>query len=179
MIINKFKLWIASRGPSSQDIQAIYGLIVMLIYGWSLYWFVWYFPSWILFLTPGEIWAIYCYTAVINFLESMVILAIIVGLCIVLPGKWMRNDFIWHSSSIVLFTMVCIMIVLARSIPLPDVPKYIVYDLIVFIAVQVVSVKTRSLRNFMREFTERSIVFAYIAVPLSLVSLIFVVIRNI
>jgi hypothetical protein len=179
MIATKMKPSFADRRPSRSEILAIYGLIVMLIYGWSLYWFIWDLPSWIAFLSPGEIWAMFCYTEMVNLLESLSILGAILGLCIFLPPQWMHNDFIWRASSIILFFLIYLMVILARSIPPSDALKYALYSLIIFIIVQFISARTMLLRNFIKELAERSIIFIYISIPLSFISIIFVVIRNI
>lgn len=119
------------------------------------------------------------YTLSVNLFESLTFLVVILGFCIVLPPQWMRDDFIWRSSSIILLCLIYLMATLAQSTPLSSTPKYALFSLIIFIVTQFISTKTRVLRNFMNEFTDRSIIFAYITIPLSIVCLIYVLIRNI
>jgi hypothetical protein len=175
----KLKLFFSQRIPSRSEILAVYSITVMLIYGWSTYWFIWNLSSWISFLTSGEIWAIYCYTAAVNFIESVSILIGIVCLCIFLPPKWMRDNFVWHASSIVSLCLIYLMVILAQSVPISDLPRYAAYGLIIFVILHFISIKTRWLRTLVEESAERSIIFLYISIPISIVALISLMIRNI
>ena len=115
----------------------------------------------------------------VNLIESVSMLIGIVSLCIFLPPKWMRDNFVWYASSIVSLCLIYLMVILARSVPMSDLPKYAAYGLIIFVVLYFISKKTRRLRTLVEESAERSIIFLYISVPLSIIALISLIIRNV
>jgi hypothetical protein len=172
-----FRDWLVRRAPTFSESLAIYGLIVMLVYGWSLYWFIWDFPSWRLYLTPNEILAMFCYIASVNLLESILVLFTTLGICIALPPKWMRDDFIWRASTIILLLLVLLIVALTGHAPISKIPRYFVVGVALFIAAHLISARTKVLRNFINELTDRATIFIYITVPMSMASLIYIIAR--
>jgi hypothetical protein len=178
-MIHKLKYHLKNHLPSLSEIQAFYGLIVMLIYGWSLYWYIWVLPSWVQFLTPGEIWGILWYTLAVNFIETLTLISAIVALCIVLPKRWLRDDFLWRASSIVIAPIFFLMILLARNAPLSSLPKYGSVAFLAFFAIQFLAARFKFFRSALYDVAERSIIFMYISIPASLLAIVVLVFRNI
>src|SRR5688572_21639703 len=82
------------RIPPKEEILPVYAVIVLLIYGWTLYKFNYNLPGWLGFLNFFEILAIFAYSMAVNFLESLIFLLVILVIGFFLPRSWFSDFFI-------------------------------------------------------------------------------------
>ncbi|MFZ5909492.1 MAG: hypothetical protein ACOYYU_05705 [Chloroflexota bacterium] len=82
-----------ARLPDRQGILHVYATAVFMVYGWTLYTSFWKVPSWLFYLTLGEVLSIYSYAFVINFLESLLLVFPLLLLGVVLPARWWNHHF--------------------------------------------------------------------------------------
>lgn len=172
----------SNRFPSIQQITPVYSVIVVIIYSWSLLHLFWRLPSWLYFSTLGEIAVIYAYTIFFNFIESILVLIPLVLLSIILPSKWFSDRFISISTLLALFGL-SYMMYFTSKLNVDTFPLGLVYQtpLIAFIILVVVFLIDRLgfLNKILEELANRFTVFLYISIPISLLSLLTVLIRNI
>jgi len=94
------------RLPEPKDLWSAYAVIVGLVYSWSVVISLYMLPSWRFYLYPGEIVSIYAYTFCVDFLESLLFLALILGLEFTifrfLPGP---SDFVPRSAITVILVL--------------------------------------------------------------------------
>lgn len=169
--------------PKSEDIASVYAVIVIMIYFPTINIFFWKFPSWILSSTLGDIFAIYSYMVTINFLESLLVFVALLVLCIVLPRKWFYDHFVSRGASLVILTL-GFFIYLGRSMqPGMLFPWNLIHQLplISLLIVMLVFLldKISFLQKILKETANRFIVFLYISIPISILSLLVVVVRNV
>ena len=169
---------ISNRLPKTDQIHAVYGLAVLFIYGWTIYWFIWNLPSWLYFLTPGEIFALLCYSFAVNFFETFCIIAFFLIFSVILPSKWLREDFVFRASVTMIVVLSLLMYLLANFIHLDDAYRYALYAVVVLVVSHWVLGRIRYIRLAVEGLAERSTVFTYLTVPASILSLIVVAIRN-
>jgi hypothetical protein len=98
-------LFIIKRVPKLQQIAPVYAVIVMMVYGWTIYWYLWKFPSWTYYLSLPDILSILAYSLSTNIIESLAILAILIVLCILLPRNWFYDSFIVRGSVAVILLL--------------------------------------------------------------------------
>ena len=170
---------ILNRIPSLQAISGIFGLISLLVYGWSMYWFVWYFPSWISYLTIGEILTTFYYTMAVNFAESLAVLLFLLLVCIILPSNWMRDEFQFKGGMMVLYFLSFGMTLLGNFIPLEQLARRLIFAIVLFFPVLIILKKVRILQTILTALVDRSVVFLYLTLPISVIALIVIVFRNI
>lgn len=168
-----------NRFPKKESILPIYGLIVILVYGWSAYWFIWNLPSWLTFLTAGEIIAIGAYALFTNLLESTFVLALVLILCFCMPSGWLNEDFVFRGAVMVIATLVYLMFLLSGHVPLPQAGYYGLLAIFIIVLVIQVLGRIRILRAGVEALADRSTIFVYITVPLSVAAVFVVLIRNI
>jgi hypothetical protein len=167
-----------NRFPQKQEIYPVYGLIIILIYGWSAYWFIWNLPSWLSFLTIAEIVVVCAYALVTNFLESLFVLAIVLVLSFCLPAEWLRRDFVFRGAVVVICTIVYIMIILSNHIPLSQIGYYgFMATIMIGLLVSFLG-RVYLFRVAIEMLADRSIIFAYITLPLSVISSFVILVRN-
>ena len=176
-------LSITEKIPKLQDIAPVYAVIVMMIYPWTLTRYFWKLSSWILFASVGDLAAYFAYMVVVNLLESILILLVPLAMSIVLPRKWFYDRFKTRSVALVLFGLGFLIylnrnlhadapfpLTLVRWIPMAGVAILV----LVFLVDQV-----GFLRRVLDELASRLTIFLYISIPVSVIALLVVVIRNI
>ena len=168
-----------NRFPKKQDVYPIYGLIVILIYGWSAYWFIWNLPSWLSFLTAGEITVICAYALFTNFLESLFVLALVLALCFCLPAAWLYDDFVFRGAIAAVCMLIYLMLMLSQYIPLSQMGYYGLLTMLIIVLVIRFPGRIRIFRAGVKALADRSIIFAYITVPLSIIAMFVVLVRNV
>ena len=155
----------------------------MMVYTWSLLQYFWRLQSWLNFSTLGRVSVIYAYTAVVNFIESALILLALVVLSVILPSKWFYDQFVARGSSLVLFGLSALMIFaqnIFEDVTTPSVllPKLLAAAVII-IALVILVDRISLLKKIMDELANRMTTFLYIWMPITALSLITVLIRNI
>ena len=82
------------RLPEFQSIIQVYAVIAVMFAGWTITAFLWKLSAWLLLLNLGEIFIIFSYAMVASFLESMIILLLLLIVCILLPARVLRDEFV-------------------------------------------------------------------------------------
>ena len=101
---------IKNKFPRLAQVYPVYAIIVILTYGWTIYWALWKLPSWLNFLPLAEIGSIFCYLMATNFIESLMALCGVIVLCLVLPQKWFRDLFVSRGSVLAASVLISIMV---------------------------------------------------------------------
>jgi hypothetical protein len=172
-------LKVLERIPNTKHLLPVYGLIVMLVYGWSLYQFFWNIPGWLKFLTVSEIGAVLAYTLATDLFESILVLFGLIIIAVVLPTKWFRDDFILRGGVSVLYLLVFFMVISYNVPPLDQViSKYGLRVLIDFAFLHFVLGEVRLLRKFIGSLADRSTIFLYLSIPSSALALVVVLVRQ-
>jgi len=175
------KLKLLNRLPDKKEIYPVYGLLVLLIYGWSLYHFVWHLPSWIKFLTAEEIGVILCYTLATDFVESLLFLIGLLSISFILPADWFRDDFVARSGLITLSILILFMFVSYTPLSYKEfLTLYVLLGgFIYFNLIYLILKKTSLLWKLISLLADHSIIFLYISIPASVIAILVVFVRNI
>ncbi len=176
---------IINRLPRLQQIIPVYAVIVMMIYGWTVYWYIWEIPSWIYYLSLADIFRIYAYALSVNLLESLVVLLLPLLICFILPRKWFYESFIARGSTLVILLLGYAMYFSNsfKSISDGSYPQALINwtpaILVAIILLVFAAGKIRIAIRIVEDFSSRAIIFLYILIPASILALLYIVIRNI
>lgn len=172
-----------NRVPPLQEILAVYGVIVLILYGWTLIHFFWQFPSWTYYLKIGEILAILAYSLTIDLLESLLTLSFPLILALILPRSWFGNLFVSRGSALTAGFLGYAMYLASRltgGAGYPDQAVHLAPFVCVAITVLVfLTGHVVSLRKPLETFANNASIFPYVTIPLSVLSLTIVLVRNI
>ena len=174
---------ISRKIPRLDDVAPVYAVIVIMLYYPTIIRFFWKFPSWILFSSLGDIFSIYAYMVTVNFLESLLVLVSVLGLCIVLPQKWFYDRFVSRGISLVVLTLGFFIYLGSRMdldmiFPWPLVRLLPLIFVIIILLVFLID-KVGFLRKVLTEMASHLTVFLYISIPISIISLLVVLARNV
>lgn len=175
-------LSIIEKIPRLEDIAPVYAVIVMMIYPWTLARFFWKLSSWILFASVGDLTVFFAYMVVVNLLESILVLLVPILMSIILPQKWFYDRFKTRSISLVLFGLGYLIYLdkkLYADSPFPlTLVRWIPAAGVAILLLVFLIDRVGFLRRVLDELANRLTVFLYISIPISVVSLLVILIRN-
>jgi hypothetical protein len=168
--------------PNRKQIAPVYATAVVIIYAWSLLHFFWRIPSWLYFSTAGEIAVMLAYLFTVNFIESALTVLAPILLSAILPRKWFLDRFVSKGMLLVGLGLGYLLYFdwkiqvdasfpygLAKWMPLVAVPIL----LLIFLLDRV-----KFVSRILEELGDRLTIFLYIFIPLTAISLLTVLARN-
>ena len=174
---------ISSRFPKQNEIAAVYAVIVLIVYGWTILKFNYNLPGWLFFLNVGEILGVLAYSMVTNLLESIVVLLGVIAAGVLLPRKWFSEAFIARGASLSILVLGLMMYIAGQFSTKEYYPAEIIRwtpAILVLIATVVYLLgRLQFTRQAIEFFADRAVIFLYISIPVSVLSLLTVLIRNI
>lgn len=169
------------RFPKFSEILQVYAVTAFVVFTWVLLWVFWKLPSWLFYLTIGEILALLAYILALTFIEGLLLAAGVTLVGFALPGRWFRDRFIVRGVLVSLCGLAYLMF-FAYQIREGYIPDYLVDGLPVIVVASFgltyLLERIRPLERAVLGLAERSTVFLYLIVPAGLVSLMTVLIRN-
>jgi hypothetical protein len=91
--------------PDFESVRNVYAIIVFIVYSWTLLTSFYNLPSWMFYLTAGQILSIYAYSFLMNLAESLCLLAGVVFLEFTLFWT-LKNRAGFQSRSILLILII-------------------------------------------------------------------------
>lgn len=171
-----------SRLPGLGEILSAYAVIAFMLFTWSFLWFLWNIPSWMNFMTVGTLFATFSYSTAVSFLESLTFLGLLLIVCFILPSSWFRDSFAARGSVLTISLLGLIMLrdylvisdnFLFRSQTTFGLTVAILSALWLFLAV-----RFQWMEKALNLLADRLAIFLYIFIPLSAISLLVILVRN-
>ena len=175
------------RLPNVQHIWKVFAVIVTIVYSWTLFTSFYKLPSWMFYLTISQIMSIYAYSFSVNLAESILALMGVMFLEFTLFFALKdQEEFQSRSVIVILVVLISSMLRLALYKTYEDVGAFLSGELLWWVVtlalgllIAVFAPKIIWVRKILDGIAERATVFLYIYLPLSLISLIVVIARNI
>ena len=172
------------RLPDFRSVVQVYALIAVMFAGWTLTAFLWKLSAWLLLLNLGEVLTILSYAFAANFLESLIVLSVLLAVGALLPAPFFRDDFVVRGAILALGLVGSLMAFVGSEIRLGleignwlFIPPLAVLLLTGFLLMQ--SAKYGRLRSAMLWLADRFVVFLVILLPLFALGLVYAIIRNV
>lgn len=174
------------RFPPRADLIAFFSFAAFLVYVRMLFFFAWKLPSWLYILTANEILSTLAYSLAFSFLESLGYTALFAIICFLLPISWFKARFVpravwamtvWMISWSLFFSPIEGWkqggVEMAGSLFIWLVVTLLLAGFAAFAGARF-PVLTRS----GEWLADSTLVFLFLLVPASLISLIVIIIRN-
>jgi len=177
-----------SKIPSRQEILPVFSLILFIVFSWTIYRMLFQIPSWLYSHTKSGIFFLAAYVFAFALFESVLLLAFILIINFVLPRYLFRDWFIAQSSLVILASTGWALIVQFQreSLSTFDLPQLIAWIVLYLLSLLLMTFvfyillrKYVKVKTIVETIADRMVVFAWLYVPVGLVSLVIVVIRNI
>lgn len=175
---------LGNRLPARQDMVPVYAVVAFFIYGWTFAVYLWKLPSWMQFLTLGEIFSIFAYAIALNLLESLILLLLIVLVIWLLPSKVLKDNFIVRGTWLAFSILTSMMLVTwlytqDTSLIADNIVFWIIGSVVFSILLFYLPGYWAGLSKVALIVSDRLVVFLFITLPLSVLSTLVVIIRNI
>ena len=172
--------------PKADAILAVFAVISAMTYGWTLLAFLWKLPSWLHYLTPGEILSVYSYSLLTDFSESTLYLALLLLLCVLLPARILSEAFVRRGTALSLCALGGMMANLGFYInneagligPLPAWLVIAVGAITLMVLLDTLSGKYPLFAYALIGLADRLTIFLYLNLPLTAIALVVVAVRN-
>jgi len=166
--------------PERNQLVSVLSFIVFSVYSWAIYSFLYQVPSSLLNEGVGEIAAILCYEMAFALLESLIVCGVIVLLCIIFPREWLCEGFVYKGFLIIMgWIAASALLRQYNGYPLPGFAYVeLILCLVASIALILFFNKYAKGRKILLAIIERFGVFAYLYLPLGMIGLIVVLVRN-
>jgi hypothetical protein len=174
----------ARRFPSRSEVFAVYSVIVFWAYTWGVLMFMFDLPGWMLMASLWEILGYFSYGAAAIFLDTLILLGLVLGLSALLPGAWLRDDF--SVSGGVLAGMLFAWITFAQvsfgvlaTLPVNTLLLLFLTALAILVLTIVIVRRLPPLRRFALWAASSSAIFVYIYGFLTALGFVVILLRNI
>ena len=174
---------IFKRIPGWGQVLPVYAVVVLMVYSWTGLWFFWKLPSWLFFLSAGEILTAGAYSLATNLLESLTVLCAPFIASIVLPRRWFYDRFVARGTALVASGLGYMMHVAYQFKSKDDYPSLnlkpfsVAVALVAVLLIVVLAGRIPIVRKAIEGLADRATIFLYILVPLSIVALLAVLAR--
>jgi hypothetical protein len=170
--------------PEFQSIVQVYAVIAVMFAGWTITAFLWKLSAWLLLLSLGEILTVFAYALVANFIESLIILLMVLAACILLPASVLRDDFVVRGTILSIGLIASLMAFLGSQMQfgiesglLLLIAPLLVLLLLAFLLQR--ASRYHRVRFVALWFSDRVVVFLLILMPLFAVASVYVIFRNV
>ena len=175
------------RLPNLQAILQVYAVIAVMLSGWTITAFLWKLSAWLLLLNLGEIVTVFSYAMAANLLETLLILLVLLALCILLPSRVLRDDFVVRGTilSIGLIGAFMAFVGLGMQSDLEPGATILLGPIVILLLTGFAlwfASRSRSLpsvRSAVLWISDRMMVFLFILIPLFVILTAYVLFRNI
>lgn len=176
-----------SRFPAFRDWFVVLSIFIFSGFSWSFYRMFWYVPSWLEYLSIWKVLTIAAYIAAFALVESLFMAGLLGLLSWFFPPRFLKEKFSIMGSSLAgLLSLAAFL--LQRKINL--VYRLELWQLVFYSALFLVGLimsiflfsaiyeRIPSLARFVRGLAERLTIFAFIYIPLGLIGMLVVLVRN-
>ena len=176
------------RLPAFDALIPVYGVISFPIYAWTVTAWFWKLPSWFLYLYPGEILAIFAYAMTTALVESVFACVLVVLVSILLPPRLFRDEFrvrgFWFVVGLHLLFLGyggwwLAYVSSGYDLYMIPVTVWLALGLLMTCLLVLLSMHIRIMASIAQWLSDRLSIFLYIQIPVSALSLLVVLFRNI
>ncbi len=173
--------------PPRREIGTVFGVIVCFIFSWVMLAFFKRLNYWVLYLDITSLLEMLAFGLVNALLESLFTLGLVLLLAIALPSRWFREHFETQGAlTSVMFLAGILVMNATQSMPsiVPRLPfeRATIPALCLFAitpAVNIMFIKSPQVATWFASISRRFVPFIFIYVPLSFVSMLFLLIQYI
>jgi len=175
-------LVIFKKIPNWSDIASVYAIEVFIVYGWTIYWFIWKLSSWVYYLNYKEILVIGAYSAVVNLFESLLLLFVQLAITVLLPRPWFSDRFVSTGGLISVLLGGYFIYFSSLSEEAGSFSYTPLIQAVIFfggaIGLSILISRVRVVSSLIASFADRAKIFLYLSLPISALSVFVVIVRN-
>ena len=172
------------RLPPTQDIVLVWAACVFAVYGWAILAFFRRVPAWLFYLDSWDVIGIFAYTQVFALLESGIALGVIIFIGAILPARFFKDRFVAQGIMLVFLTAGW---AIAAHYSAKASNLWSPKTLLIWLAMYLASIggsyallcRYERLEDSINSFANRLTVLLYVYIPVTISSIVIVILRNI
>lgn len=166
----------------------MFSLILFIVFSWAIFRMLFQIPSWIMSHSKSGIFFLASYVFSFALLESVLLFTFLLLICFILPQRIFRERFVAQGSLVILACTAWALFLQFQGealtkIGLSELTTWIIVFFLSLLLITLVSYflfkKYNRIQSALEALADRMTVFAWIYVPVGLVSITIVIIRNI
>jgi hypothetical protein len=168
------------RLPEFQSIIQVYAVLAVIFAGWTITAFLWKLSAWLLLLNLGEIFTIFSYAMAANFVESLIVLLLLLVACMLLPAHILRDDFVVRGTILSIGLIGSLMAFVGSHMQFGfESGLRLLIAPVVTLALTILVLRSGFMRSGAVWLSDRLTVFLFILLPLFVTLTVYVIFRNI
>lgn len=173
-----------NRLPASKDAFTVFSFVIFIVTSWCVYVSLPNLTSYLYHFNIIEILSIFFYLMAFALFESVLVTFVLIVIGFVLPSQWFSQGFAYKAPVPLLVVAVALMR-LQESLSSGNIPPLRVFAgsvaVVLFLCAVLVFFfhRVRRLQTIMKIALERFELFTFIYVPLGLIGIVVMLIRNI
>jgi hypothetical protein len=180
-----------SRLPARRDIVGVFGVVLFAVFGWSIRGFLYKIPAFALYFGIGSNLAILSYMFAFALFESVLVSGCLVLVASILPGHLLKQGFSYKGFIVVLVATVAMILFegyykvdFFKDIMNGDdssIPPFVIGSIVTMVVLAGLLWLARwqpRVQKALQVMVDQLSIFTYIYVPLGLIGLVVVIIRN-
>lgn len=162
----------------------VFALCAFFVFGWSIIWFFQKLPNWLPYLKVSDLAMILAYSQGFALVESIAVFLPLLGLAAILPRRWFAAQFVARAGVLVLalaLWTVLFQLIFEAVIINWTAPEFVVWFGLALLSIALAYVLVHRSDRTARALVglaERMTVFVYIYVPLGIIGLLVILVRN-
>lgn len=180
--------YLRARLPDVTQFLPVFSTVVFIVFSWAIYHALYQVPGWLFYMTLPGVLVLFAYILGFALIESLMVSAFLTAYCLFLPEKWLKRHF--TAQGFVLAILLALVTYLLRDnferIQKLEVWQMAAIPLTVMIGIALISPllaklceRLPKLTRILESISERLTIFSYIYVPLGILGLLVVLMRNI
>lgn len=170
--------------PSRRHLALAFAVCAFPVYTWSIYQFIEQVPGWLYYLSVWDVLNIFAYTQLFALAESALLLLGLTLIAALLPARLFRANFVAIGTALVVLTAGWAIAAqyndgILRTLPMRLLAVWAVIYAVSILVFYALVQRYDRLSKALTGFAERLLVLLYVYVPVSLVSLGIVIMRNV
>jgi hypothetical protein len=176
-------LFFINRLPKLQEIILVYAVNVVILYTFSL-WFSFqdFSRNWILFLDIEDILGAFAYIIIGAFIESLLVIGLLISVYFLFPSSIAQGRFVLYGT---IMTITFLLVLMLRVGTYPSLRNILSNNNMLFafftagtLILSLVAERVKFVRSAIETLADRCLIFLYIYLPLSLLAVVIVAVRN-
>lgn len=168
------------RLPPFQAILQVYAVIAVMFAAWTITAFLWKLSAWLLLLNLAEIFTLFSYAMAANFVESLLVLLLLLVACALLPSHILRDDFVVRGTILSIGLIGSLMAFVGSEMQFGfENGLRLLISPFAILALTLLVLKFGVMRSIAARLSDRMTIFLFILLPLFAILSMYVIIRNI
>jgi hypothetical protein len=189
--LKRVSKWIANRIPARRELREVFNVVLFCVFGWSIRGFLFKMPAFALYFGVKNNLAILCYMFAFALVETLLVTGVLVAISVVLPARFLKEGFAYKGFLTVLVTSAALIlfqgyyrinffkdIIAADYSSIPPFVAGLIVSIAALIGLVWIFHRSPRFQKYLLSVVEQFGVFTYIYVPLGLLGLMVVIIRN-